>query len=294
MQQDKDSRKFERFFRSPQIGDDVIKPPMSGVSCENIRIALRWLGYKIEDGDQYDGKLAKVVLRFQRDNQHSSQDGFFGPGTRRLLIQKLIEKSGSHIFNRLLKKEIRLLFLAAEPSDLARLQLGKEFREIQEKLKLAKSRDKFLLELPQLSVRPADISQAMLDFEPQIVHFSGHGMSEGALCFENQAGQTQPVNPGALAALFEQFAHIVDCVVLNACYSEIQAKAIVEHIDYVIGMNRDIGDDAAIAFAIGFYQALGSGRTIQEAYELGRVQIRLQGIPEHLTPVLKSKKQEEF
>lgn len=57
-------------------------------------------------------------------------------------------------------------------------------------------------------------------------------------------------------------------------------------MDYVIGMNQAIGDKAAIAFAVGFYQALGAGRTIEEAYKLGCVQIQLQGIPEHLTPVL--------
>lgn len=50
-------------------------------------------------------------------------------------------------------------------------------------------------------------------------------------------------------------------------------------------MNQAIGDDAAISFAIGFYQALGAGRSIEDAYKLGCVQIRLQGIPEHLTPV---------
>jgi len=142
------------------------------------------------------------------------------------------------------------------------------------------------LELPQLSIRPADISQALLDTEPQIVHFSGHGASNGALCFENQSGQIQFVEPDALAALFEQFTNQVNCVLLNACYSEIQAKAIAEHIEYVIGMNQAIGDKAAIAFAIGFYQALGAGRTIDEAYKLGCIQIRLQGISEHLTPVL--------
>ena len=83
----------------------------------------------------------------------------------------------------------------------------------------------------------------------------------------------------------------VSCVVLNACYSEIQASAIVKHIDYVIGMKQAIGDKAAIAFAIGFYQALGAGRTIEASYKLGCVQIRLQGIPEHLTPVLLKKEQ---
>lgn len=179
-----------------------------------------------------------------------------------------------------------ILFLAADPTDVSRLRLGEEFREIQEKLRSAKLRERFRLELPQLSVRPADISQALLDVQPQIVHFSGHGTSTGALRFENQTGQSQLVQPDALAALFEQFAQQVRCVLLNACYSETQARAIGKHIRYVIGMNQAIGDKAAIAFAIGFYQALGAGRTIEDAYKLGCVQIGLQGIPEHLTPVL--------
>jgi hypothetical protein len=189
---------------------------------------------------------------------------------------------------------LSILFLAADPTDASRLRLGEEFREIQGRLKLAKFRERFRLELPQLSVRPADISQALLDVQPQIVHFSGHGTSTGALCFENQLGQTQLVEPDALAALFEQFAHQVSCVLLNACYSEAQAKSIAEHINYVVGMSQSVGDRAAIAFAVGFYQALGAGRTIEEAFKLGCIQIRLQGIPEHLTPVFIKKGQTQL
>ena len=183
---------------------------------------------------------------------------------------------------------VSILFLAADPTDATRLRLGEELREIQEKLQLARLRERFKLH-QRLSVRPADISQALLDEQPQIVHFSGHGTTAGALCFENQMGETHPIQPDALAALFEQFTAQVKCVVLNACYSEIQANAIAEHVDYVVGMNQAIGDKAAIAFAIGFYQALGAGRTIEEAYKLGCVQIGLQGVPEHLTPVLVKK-----
>jgi hypothetical protein len=185
-------------------------------------------------------------------------------------------------------KMISILFLAADPTDASRLRLGEELREIQERLQLAKLREKFQLH-QRMSVRPADISQALLDVQPQIIHFSGHGTSTGALCFEDKVGKAQPVGPDALAALFEQFANQVNCVLLNACYSESQANAIVKHIPYVIGMNQSIGDKAAIAFAIGFYQALGAGRTIEDSYKLGCVQIRLQSIPEHLTPVLVTK-----
>jgi hypothetical protein len=181
---------------------------------------------------------------------------------------------------------ISILFLAADPTDASRLRLGEEFREVSEQLGLAELRDQFKLELPRLSLRPRDISAALLNTRPRIVHFSGHGTREGALYFENEAGKAQPVPLGALAALFEQFSDQIDCVVLNACFSEVQGREISQHIKYVIGMNQEIGDKAAIAFAVGFYQALGAGRAIDEAYRLGCVQIRLRGIPEHLTPVL--------
>jgi hypothetical protein len=181
-----------------------------------------------------------------------------------------------------------ILFLSADPTDVSRLRLGQELREIQEKLQLAKMRDKFSL-VQRLSARPVDISQAILDEKPRIVHFSGHGASNGGLCFENEVGESKLVQPDALAALFELVSNEVDCVLLNACYSEAQANAIAKHISWVIGMSEVIGDNAAISFAVGFYQALGAGKSIEEAYKFGRVQIRLQGIPEHLTPVLLSK-----
>jgi len=184
-----------------------------------------------------------------------------------------------------------ILFLAADPSDATRLRLGKEFREIQDNLRKAQMRDAFKLALPQLSVRPSDISQAILDEHPRIVHFSGHGTSSGELCFEDAMGRMQTVQANALAALFELVSNEVECVILNACYSATQAQEITKHINYVIGMNKAIGDKAAISFAIGFYQALGACRSIEDAYRFGCVQIRLQSIPEHLTPVLIKKGQ---
>jgi hypothetical protein len=99
-------------------------------------------------------------------------------------------------------------------------------------------------------------------------------------------GQMQFIQPADLAELFEQFASTVRCVILSCCFSEMQAKAIVKHIQYVIGMDSAIGDRAAIAFAIGFYQALAAARTIPEAYKLGCTQIGLQGVPGKQTPIL--------
>ena len=180
---------------------------------------------------------------------------------------------------------VRILFLAADPSDAVRLRLGQELRDIREKLQLSKHRDSFTLDSRE-SVRTGDIIQAIFDVEPQIVHFSGHGNSAGELCFEDIQGKTKSVKPDALANLFKLVASQVSCVVLNACYSETQAKSIAKHIPFVVGMNQSIGDKAAIAFSVGFYRALGADRSVKDAYEFACVEIQLEGIPECLTPIL--------
>lgn len=178
----------------------------------------------------------------------------------------------------------KILILAANPIKTTKLRLDEEVREIDTGLHRSKQRDKFDLQ-QRWAVRVRDIRQAMLDENPHVVHFSGHGGMEG-LMFENQAGKAQFVDIEALAELFELFKDQVECVLLNACYSAPQAEAISRHIPYVIGMSEAIGDRAAIEFAIGFYDALGAGRSIEDAFKFGRNAIRLMDIPEHLTPVL--------
>jgi hypothetical protein len=191
------------------------------------------------------------------------------------------------------EQRIVILFLAADPSDATRLRLGQELREIRERLQLSKYRERFVLDSRE-SARPGDMSQAILDLEPDILHFSGHGNSKGELCLENLQGEIHAVSSDALADLFELVANQVKCVVLNACYSETQAKAVSKHIRFVIGMKEAIGDNAAITFSNGFYKAVGANCSIHKAYRFGCAEIRLQGISEHLTPVFYGKPDEEL
>lgn len=184
----------------------------------------------------------------------------------------------------------KILFLAANPKKTVVLRLPEEEREIGDRLRQA-GYGKVPLHSTK-ATRPRDIQQAMVDFKPQIVHFAGHGAGKDGLVFEDVTGQPKLVDSEALANLFKLFSSYVECVVLNACYSKVQAEAIAQHIDYVIGMSQDIGDLAAIEFAVGFYTALGAGESLEFAYELGCNAIQLEGIPEHLTPVLFAKKRQ--
>ncbi|KST65136.1 CHAT domain-containing protein [Mastigocoleus testarum] len=180
-----------------------------------------------------------------------------------------------------------ILVLASLPSNESRLRLDEEVREIDEGLRRSQHRDKFTLQ-QRWAVRPDDLRRALLDFQPQIVHFCGHGSGENGLILENDAGLAQFVPTQALANLFKRFTERgLECVVLNACYSEIQANAIAEHIDYVVGMTSAIGDKAAIKFAVGFYDELGAGWSYEDAYHAACNAIELEGIPEEHTPIFK-------
>jgi hypothetical protein len=182
-----------------------------------------------------------------------------------------------------------ILFLAANPLDTNRLRLDEEIREIDEGIRRAKHREQYELK-QKWAVRPDDLRRAMLDYTPQLVHFSGHGAGEKGIVLENNQGLAQPVSGEALSHLFALFPQ-VECVLLNACYSEIQAQAIAENVPYVVGMSQAVGDRAAITFAMSFYDALGSGQTVDFAYRYACNALELAGIPEHLTPVLKANAQ---
>jgi hypothetical protein len=181
--------------------------------------------------------------------------------------------------------KIKTLFLAANPEATDYLKLDEEARAINQKIRAAEYRDMIGF-VPALAARPDDLLQSLLEHQPQIVHFSGHGSPTGEIVLVDDSGMPKPVSTVAIKALLKILKDNIRVVVLNACYSWTQAEAITQVVDCAIGMNAAIGDQAAITFAASFYRAIGFGRSIQEAFELGKVALMLEGIPEEDTPEL--------
>jgi hypothetical protein len=162
---------------------------------------------------------------------------------------------------------MKILILEANPK--RDLDLNQEIRDLKDAIQRASDRQEFEIEVG-LAVRSTDLQDLILKFEPNIIHFCGHGTGEDGLVFLDRK-----ISTDALSELCELCQKHLECVVLNACYSQVQADEIVKHINYVIGMNQTIRDDAAIAFSIGFYRALGYGRSIEDAYKFGKNAIQL-------------------
>jgi len=178
-----------------------------------------------------------------------------------------------------------IVFFAANPTGSAPLKLDEEAREIESKIRAAEHRDTLKL-ITKWATRRDDLLQSLNEHPlARVMHFSGHGDGDG-IVLTNEQGEAKPVSKAALGKLLRTLGANIRLVVLNACHSKSQADAIIEHVDCAVGMNKAIGDKAAIVFAASMYRAIGFNKSVQDAYDQGVTALLLEDIPEQHTPEL--------
>ena len=197
---------------------------------------------------------------------------------------------------------LKIVLFAANP--FGDLKLDEEMRRIKHKL------DRRNLERIEIisveATRPGDLIDELNEHKPQIVQFSGHGVrgsrspegtSPGSRDFETatdqpgsgmvilvgEDGTPKPVSEKGLVGLFHQRRNIVRVVVLNACYTGTQAKAIAEYVDCVIGTDRSIKDEAARIFVARFYRSLAESNPVATAFEEAKNELELEGFEDQAT-----------
>jgi tetratricopeptide (TPR) repeat protein len=206
-----------------------------------------------------------------------------------------------------------ILFLAANPSGTDHLALDREARVIQVELERSRWRDCFEF-VTRWAAEPLDLLRELRRLQPTVVQFSGHGGHRAAgaapgsvrcrdvvadlgpgggecpgLFFHGADGAARVVSAAALRDTFGAAGASVKLVVLNACYSEAAAEALLAHVDAVVGMAGSIREDAARNFAVGFYGGLGERASIEAAFKGGCAAIELEGLPDGDRPRLRSR-----
>jgi hypothetical protein len=183
-----------------------------------------------------------------------------------------------------------ILFLAANPAGMDRLALDREARAIEVELERSGHRDRFAF-VTRWAAEPLDLLRELRRLRPTVLHFKGHGErpSEPArgLYFQGSDGSPRVVPSTAVRDAIAAAGSSVKLVVLSACYSEQQADELLTGVDCVVGMSGATGDDAAQAFAVGFYGGLAEQESVAAAYRQGRVAIRLHGLDDAVRPKLK-------
>lgn len=171
--------------------------------------------------------------------------------------------------------KVKILFLSATPRDRDYLRVRKEFIEIQGIIDRGLHRD--LLELIcEWDIQPGELPNLLVVHKPHIVHFSGHGESNGII-FIDAEGNAIRVDERVLTSLFEQLRGNIRIVVLNACDTCSQSQAIADIVGCAIGISQGIRDTSAIMFATSFYNMLASGYSIQKAFNVSKINLQLEG-----------------
>ncbi len=171
----------------------------------------------------------------------------------------------------------KVLVLSSSPVDEDRLRLDEEARELRNRLKAVKNPSADVVVENVWAVRTSDIQAEVVTSQPTVLHFSGHGGSR-ILCFEDRNGNAAPVSDEALAELVGLVPSI-KCLVLGACYSDTVAATCSTNVDYVVGCDSSIADEAGIAFSYAFYSALARGESYANAFRFGRNEVRLNCAP---------------
>jgi hypothetical protein len=163
----------------------------------------------------------------------------------------------------------KILILAANPRDTVKVRVNQEFEEIKN---IFKENNNFVVK-ENLAVTPDNLSDTLSEHQPDIVHFIGHGKGKDGMILEDDDGLKLLVNNEGFTDIFEYFS--IECLYLNSCHSVVQAKKIVQHINYVIGMQDEIENKIAKKFATKFYRELARGKDYKSAFQFARSAVKL-------------------
>lgn len=275
-------------------------------------------------------KIEESPILVARDGSRHSTKGYLGnapAGSDSLGQREGTFSMGERLSSFAANHAPLVLFFAANPASYVPLDLDGEIERIEAKLEESK-RGNALRFRHERDTAADTLQRVLLAERPAVIQFSGHGVGAGGRGQEALRGG-QPrrdldveddrayddaragivvlgedsaaasVSGEALGNLFgtvhrelgpEAEHERIRLVFLNACYSDEQATAILEHVDFVVGMKGAIRDDAAAAFSAAFYRGLAHGYTIQNAFALGVNALMLVGLDTEVDlPVLRSR-----
>jgi hypothetical protein len=196
---------------------------------------------------------------------------------------------------------LRILAMAAGPSDLGKLDVDRERQRLD--MALEKVRLKGLVEVEWVAGESwEDLQQTLWDGPWHIFHFVGHGgysdrLKSGVIYLTGEDGKAHELSAKDLAVLLGDHEPL-RLALLNSCetaqgaktdiFSSTAAALVRRGTPAVVAMQFEITDDAAIQFSRVFYTAIARGMPVDSAVAEARKSVALQvaNTYEWGTPVL--------
>ena len=194
----------------------------------------------------------------------------------------------------------RILLASAQPTDTVLLKLRQERATVEGVL----SRHGVLPKALEGATH-SSLQQAILEEQPQVFHFMGHGTTdpttgEGLLLLEQQNRKKDPLPASDLARFFLG-RRVPRLVILTSCltgtpgpvadagpFASVAAALVAGGLPAVIAMQTAIRDTNALLFTQRLYEGVVRGDTIEAAVASARLALQLKDreVPDWAAPVL--------
>jgi hypothetical protein len=181
----------------------------------------------------------------------------------------------------------RVAFLLASPAGAGAINVGMDFREAEDAVRASAGRDKLELRaFPAAHV--GTLLDALNEYRPDVVHFSGHGGEEAVLFdgadVRNVGGVA--LDFGVARKMLAATDSAPKLLVLAACQTVSGADIFLDTVPIVIAMSHNISDWAAAYFSRRFYAALVSGQSILNAFNQAKAYLEAERLPDAVLPTL--------
>lgn len=170
----------------------------------------------------------------------------------------------------------RLLFLASNPVNTARIRFDLEARAIADALRHLEKQRRLIIE-QKFALSVDDLSRVLQEHSPHFVHIACPG-SDDSIILENSKGDCGAGVPlEVVAKIIGLFEGALRCVVFTSGIAQPVAQDLIENIDCVISLDSQIADESVISFGAAFYEALGNGLDVRHAFDAACLQLEAKG-----------------
>jgi len=170
------------------------------------------------------------------------------------------------------EKRLRIAFLATNPDAAHALRTDIEMRDVAQAIRKTNYRDAVDTRyIP--AARLGDLLDALNEFRPNIIHFSGHGGGQ-TLLFDNEAVYDdggEEIDFGLINDVVSATDEMPILLVFNACDTLNGADIFLQNVNAVVAMSDSIDDAAAVFFATRFYSAIANGQSVGTALKQGKL-----------------------
>lgn len=282
---------FESTERENSMG--LIASSEHGRNVSKINFSLLNL---VDKAEEYDDNAAAGTEPAQPSETKSNTINIGGSGN--VVVQDVTDSVVSVNEGGDSANKTTILFLYASPQNKTELRFTEETRSIANALEIGERQKSFAFEALG-AVQADEVTPLLRKYKPEILHISLHSSKKDGLLFEDKNRQKFPMSVedfGILIKRHQRREKNLKCVVVNACNSIEHAKAASNYIDFAVGMQDFIPDEAAVPFTKAFYNTFFDEQNFEYAYEDGIDAVRLAKIeqgdldyPAHEIPVLLKK-----